>query len=130
MFRTEQIAIRVVRDYEENTRSAKVVDVSDSLLAHAAGLEDWPGFDLLSRHSDGERAIEVKGRAQYGPIELTENEWIKACNLRGRYWLYVVYNCASLHPRLCRIQDPFGQLSGRERTRIVIDESDIFEKAE
>lgn len=61
---------------------------------------------------------------------MTENEWIKACTLRGQFWLYVVFGCGGLQPRLYRVRDPFGELAGRERKRIVIDERDIIEKAE
>ncbi len=77
-----------------------------------------------------ERAIEVKGRAGIGDIELTENEWAKACNLRERYWLYVVYDCASPHPRLLRVQDPFANLLVRVRGGVVIDEREVFSVAE
>ena len=45
------------------------------------------------------------------------NEWVAACNLRERYWLYVVFNCASPHPRLLRIQDPFGKLIVKTKNR-------------
>ncbi len=77
-------------------------------MARDAGLTDYPGFDLLSKYPEGKQlSIEVKGRAEIGNVELTENEWVAACNLRERYWLYVVFNCASPHPRLLRIQDPF-----------------------
>jgi len=48
-----------------------------------AGLPDNPGFDLLSIRPGGEkRAIEVKGRAGVGEVEVSANEWAKACNLR------------------------------------------------
>ena len=67
--------------------------------ARRAGLTDWPGFDLLSDHPDGERrCIEVKGRAAGGSVEVSDNEWAKACNLRDEYWLYVVYDCATPPP--------------------------------
>ncbi len=85
-------------------------------LARRAGLGDWPGFDLLSEGPDGNRrAIEVKGRAGTGDIELSENEWAKACNLRGGYWLYVAYDCATARPRLVRVRDPFAKLLARNR---------------
>lgn len=32
----------------------------------------------------------VKGRRAVGDIELIENEWAKAANLRDQYWLDVV----------------------------------------
>jgi hypothetical protein len=108
-----------------------VKDVSTPALARAAGLADRPGFDLLSRQPAGEEGgIEVKGRAGIGDIELTENEWVKACNLRERYWLYVVYECATAHPRLLRIQDPFGKLIVRAKGSVVIEEREIFAAAE
>jgi hypothetical protein len=128
--RVEAIAVKVAWVYEEAS-GATVKDVSTPELARAAGLTEHPGFDLLSvRPQEQERAIEVKGRAGIGGIELTENEWARACNLRERYWLYVVYDCASSRPRLLRVQDPFGKLIVRARGGVVIDEREIFEVAE
>jgi hypothetical protein len=79
-------------------------------------LGDWPGFDLLSVAATGDRrAIEVKGQARAGDVELSDNEWAKACNLRDGYWLYAVYDCATPRPRLARVRDPFGKLLVRTR---------------
>ncbi len=126
----EAIAVKVAWAFEEAS-GAVVRDVSKPHLARAAGLEDHPGFDLLSnRPGDGSRGIEVKGRAGIGDVELTENEWPKACNHRGRYWLYVVYDCATPHPRLLRVQDPFGKLVVKARGGVRIDETAIFDAAE
>jgi hypothetical protein len=126
----EAIAMQVARLYEEAC-GAVVTDVSKPQLARAAGLTDNPGFDLESkRHSEDPRAIEVKGRATIGEIELTENEWIRGCNLRERYWLYVVYDCASPHPRLMRVQDPFGKLIVKAKGGVAIDEGEVFAAAE
>ena len=77
-------------------------------------------------------AIEVKGRRGYGGIELKDNEWASACNLRGKYWLYVVFDCATAHPRLVRVRDPFGKLLAktRESTSHTITESQILDAAE
>jgi hypothetical protein len=126
----EQIAVRVARAYEEGF-GAVVRDVSTPPLARAAGLEEHPGFDLLSRRTDGgELAIEVKGRAGVGDVELKENEWAKACNLGQRYWLYVVYDCASAHPRLLRVLDPFRKLIARVKGGVVVGEQDVFAAAE
>ena len=72
----------------------------------------------------------MKGRAAIGDIELTENEWAQACNLRERYWLYVVFDCASAHPRLLRIQDPFARLLVHAKGGVVIDEQAVFAAAE
>jgi hypothetical protein len=126
----EAVAVRVAVAYEEAT-GAVVRDVSTASLALAAGLGERPGFDLLSNRSDGEQlGIEVKGRAAIGDIELTENEWAQACNLRERYWLYVVFDCASAHPRLLRIQDPFARLLVHAKGGVVIDEQAVFAAAE
>ncbi len=126
----EAIAMQWARAFEEAI-GATVYDVSTAEQALAAGLEAWPGFDLRSRRPSGEElAIEVKGRASTGNVELTENEYIKACNLRDRYWLYVVFECAKASPRLLRVQDPFGKLIVRAKGSVIIGEGQIFAAAE
>ena len=116
----EAIAVGVAIAYEERF-NAVVKDVSRPALARRAGLTDWPGFDMLSLRPKTpsepaqKMAIEVKGRRGYGAIELSDNEWAKACNLRNRYWLYVVFDCATSHPRLVRVRDPFGRLLVKSR---------------
>lgn len=118
----EQIAVRVAWGYEESL-GAQVEDVSDPRRAM--------GFDLLSRRSPGvELAIEVKGRRGIGDIQLTENEWVKAANLRDQYWLYVVFDCATASPRLLRVRDPFKRLIANTRGGVIIDEKEIFACAE
>ena len=113
--RVEEIAMRIAQAHEE-TNGATVRDVSSPELARRARLGDWPGFDLLSVNQSGtRRAIEVKGRARTGDVELSDNEWAKACNLRDGYWLYAVYDCATPRPRLVRVRDPFGKLLARSR---------------
>jgi hypothetical protein len=125
----EAIAVQVACAYEE-ARGAKVKDVSTPSLALAAGVREYPGFDLLSQKpANEERAIEVKGRAGMGEIELTENEWAIACNLRDRYWLYVVYECVP-HPRLLRVQDPFRKLIVRAKGGVIVKEREILDAAE
>lgn len=109
----EKIAMQVAVAYEE-TRRAVVRDVSTKERALAEGLGEYPGFDLLSRHPNGEEcAIEVKGRAGIGDVDISENEWAKSCNLREKYWLYVVFDCAMPQPRLVRIHDPWGKILPR-----------------
>lgn len=126
----EAVAMGVAAAYEE-ALGATVRDVSTPPKARAAGLSDSPGFDLLSIHPTGERrAIEVKGRAAIGDVEITQNEWAKACNLRDGYWLYAVFNCASPHPQVTRVRDPFGKLLFRAKGGVVIDENAIFAAAE
>ncbi|MFW6150174.1 MAG: helicase-related protein [Chloroflexota bacterium] len=126
----ERIAMQVARNYEESL-DGKVNDVSTPELARLAGFEKPPGFDLLSHRPGGEkRCIEVKGRRAVGDIELTENEWAKAANLRQDYWLYTVYHCATAHPRLLRVQDPFVKLLVRAKGGVIIGEASVFEAAE
>ena len=128
----EAIAVEVATDYEKRF-GAEVQDVSRPELARRAGLTDWPGFDLLSRRAGEERrAIEVKGRAGTGGIEMSDNEWAKACNLRDEYWLYVVFDCATPHPRLVRVRDPFAKLLVRSRESIayIINPRAVIEAAE
>ncbi len=119
----EQIAMDVARAFEETT-GAVVKDVPTPELARAAGLTDNPGFDLLAIYPDGDprgrRAIEVKGRANTGEVEVSANEWARAANLRDGYWLYVVYDCATPTPRLARVQDPFGNLLAKAKGSVLI----------
>ena len=126
----EAIAVKVAWAFEE-AAGAVVKDVSKPQLARAAGLEDHPGFDLLSSRAEGGlRGIEVKGRVGVGDVELTENEWAKSCNQRERYWLYVVFDCGSPHPRLLRVKDPFRRLIAKAMGSVVIRGTDLFETAE
>lgn len=136
----EKVAVRIAAEYERE-QGWTPRDVSTPVLARVAGLTDNPGFDILSnRPAFGatsarssvleEHAIEVKGRARVGDIELTENEWSRACNLRDRYWLYVIYGCGTPNPRLLRINDPFYTLVATAKGGVIIDESEIIGAAE
>ena len=117
----EELAVRIAAD-RERARNATVQDVSKPALARAAGLPDWPGFDLLSTLPDGERrCIEVKGRARRAGVPIQSNEWAQACKLGDRYWLYVVLDCAAPKPELLRIRDPFRKLLASERMRAQFD---------
>ena len=100
----------------ETERGATIQDASKPERARLAGLPDWPGFDLLAAHPDGEvRSIEVKGRTGQGAIQMEANEWKQACHLGERYWLYVVFDCATPSPRLVRVRDPFAKLLANRR---------------
>ena len=95
-----------------------------------AGLPDNPGFDLLSIRPENEkRAIEVKGRAATGDVEVSANEWAKACNMREGYWLYAVYDCATASPRLVRVQDPFGALLAKAKGSVLIGAKEVTQAA-
>ncbi|MCS6944072.1 MAG: DUF3883 domain-containing protein, partial [Sutterellaceae bacterium] len=125
----ERMAMEVAIAYE-SAQGADVRDVSTPDKARLAGLNDYPGFDLLSKRAGEDRGIEVKGRVGVGEIELTENEWARACILRERYWLYVVFDCGSAQPRLLRVQDPFGKLIAKARGSITIAYNDIANASE
>jgi len=127
---TEAIAMAVARAYEEGL-GATVRDVSKADRARAAGLDDWPGFDLLSHRPKGHAvAIEVKGRADRGLVELSENEYARACNLGLNYWLYVVYGCGRPTPALVRVQDPFHKLLFRATGSVQVGELDVLAAAD
>ena len=126
----ETIAVQSVVDYERAYFNAVVTDVSTPASARAAGLRENPGFDLISKRPDGtQRYIEVKGRARVGEVEISDNEWGAAVNLRDNYWLYVVYDCATPRPQVMRVKDPFGNLLIQSRG-VRIAENEIFKAAE
>jgi superfamily II DNA or RNA helicase/DNA-binding XRE family transcriptional regulator len=125
----EAAAMAVARAWEE-AAGAVVKDVSTPVRARALSLGDYPGFDMLAVYPDGsQRAIEVKGRARTGDVEVSANEWARACNLRSGYWLYTVFDCGTASPRLVRVQDPFGKLLVGSRG-VTIDDAAIVAAAE
>jgi hypothetical protein len=126
--KTDEVAMALAWAFEESA-GALVKDVHTPELARAAGLSDNPGFDLWSIRPVEKRSIEVKGRAGVGEVEVSSNEWARACNLRNGYWLYVVYDCATPNPRLVRIQDPFGSLLAKAKGSVVISAKQILEAA-
>jgi len=118
----EEIAIRIAKNYEMDHYKARVFDVSSPALAR--------GYDLESHRGNGEKvAIEVKGRAGRGVVHLTENEWPTAANVREKYWLYVVVDCAT-NPRLYRVQDPAFKLAVRSRKSFTVNIGDVIRAAE
>jgi superfamily II DNA or RNA helicase len=126
----EAAAVKLAMAHEENA-GGRVRDVSIAARARAAGLSDFPGFDLLSeRPFSLPRCIEVKGRADRGEVFMTQNEWAKAANLGERYWLYVVLDCAPSRPVLLRVQDPFTRLLGAAKNGMTFTAGDIRAKAE
>jgi superfamily II DNA or RNA helicase len=117
----ETIAVRVARNFEVDRYNARVLDVSAPHLAK--------GYDLESHRANGEIvAIEVKGRAGRGPVHLTENEWPTAANVRERYWLYVVADCATT-PTLYRVQDPAFKLAVKSCQSFTVNFGDILREA-
>jgi hypothetical protein len=101
-FEIERIAVAAVTAFEE-ARGWEVESVE----------ADNRGFDLISRRPHPEdpktaieiRFIDVKGRAFVGEVGLTANEYRTAQRLKKDYWLYVVFNCASV-AEIQIIRDP------------------------
>ena len=117
----EEIAVRIAADWERQL-GAQVQDVSKPVLARAAGLPDWPGFDLLSTLPGGDqRCIEVKGRSARSAVPVENNEWAQACKLGDEYWLYAVLDCATPEPELFRVRNPFEKLLAHQRVKTVFD---------
>ena len=100
--------MQVALEYEKNhQRIAEDVSVQNL------------GYDIRSRdENDNYRYIEVKARAQEGPVALTPNEWLMAQRLGDDYWLYIVTNAAS-QPNLYLIQNPAAHLQPDEEIDIV-----------
>lgn len=117
----EAIAMRIARNFEIDNYQARVFDVSAPHLAR--------GYDLESHRANGDKVvIEVKGRAGRGPVQLTENEWPTAANVRDKYWLYVVVDCAT-DPKLFRVRDPI-RLAFRTRQSFTINIGEVIREAE
>ena len=117
----EAIAMRIARNFEIDRYQARVFDVSSPHLAR--------GYDLESHRANGDKVvIEVKGRAGRGPVQLTDNEWPTAANVRDKYWLYVVVDCAT-DPKLFRVRDPI-RLAFRTKQSFSINIGEVIREAE
>jgi len=66
-------------------------------------------------------------RAETGDIEVSANEWAKACNMRQGYWLYTIYDCAKPSQRLICMQDPFGNLRARAKGSVLVGAKQVME---
>lgn len=118
----EAMAMRIAINYEVDHYNAKVFDVSNPRMGK--------GYDLESHRANGEKvAIEVKGRAGRSVVHMTENEWPTAANVREKYYLYTVFDCAGT-PQLFRVQDPFGKLLVKSQQSFTINPGQIIREAE
>ena len=117
----EATAMRIARNFEIDRYHARVFDVSSPHLAR--------GYDLESHRANGDKVvIEVKGRAGRGAVQLTDNEWPTAANVRDKYWLYVVVDCAA-NPKLFRVCDPI-RLAFKTRQTFSLNIGEIISQAE
>ncbi len=74
------------------------------------------GYDIKSEGAGEVRYIEVKARAESGPVVLTKNEWIMAHRLGDEYWLYVVTPLAT-PPKVWLIRNP-ARIPAKERVQV------------
>lgn len=63
-------------------------------------------------------------------MELIENEWAKAANLREKFWLHVICDYTAAHPHLLQVQNPFAKLLVLAEGGVVNDEASAFEAPE
>jgi superfamily II DNA or RNA helicase len=116
----EAIAMEVAIAYErEHGRVPEDVSFQD-LGYDILSLTPGPSPRALGEGGGGEsvRYIEVKGRAQTGPVAITPNEWLMAQRLGEDFWLYVVEQCRT-QPRLYPIRNPAAVLSAEEVVEVV-----------
>jgi len=117
----ERIGMKIAMEYERS-QGRIPEDVSKENL----------GFDIRSRGKDEVRYIEVKARADEGPVALTPNEWFKAKRFKEQYWLYVIFNAAT-SPVLKIINNPVENLRYEEKielVRILIPVEELKNKGE
>ena len=119
----EKIAMEVVMNYERG-RGWTPYDVS----------RDGEHYDIRSESpADEIRFIEVKGRAQSGPIVLTAPETDKLRQLGERAFLYIVTSCKSESPNLRIIQNPMSWLTLEmlyRQVQYLVDENDWMRQGE
>jgi hypothetical protein len=117
----EQVGMDVTMQYERQ-QGWRPEDVSKENL----------GFDVRSTSPDGhKRYIEVKARAEMGPVALTQNEWFKAKRFQDEFYLYAVLN-SSKAPTLYRVQNPAAFLKPEElvEVRYLVSVKEITSKGE
>lgn len=119
----EAIAMDAAMRYEQS-RGWTPKDVS----------QDGEHYDVRSEGPNGEkRFIEVKGRAQTGPIIVTSAELDRLCQLHDRAWLYVVTFCRNEKPRLRIIQNPISNLNPKmlyRQIQYMVMENDWMQQGE
>ena len=83
-------------------------------IVHRAAQRETPGWDIDYRDGDGVlHRVEVKGTVAgaFTSIDLTANE-LRAAQAHGaQYWIFLVANCLTDHPKIQRICGPAERLS-------------------
>jgi hypothetical protein len=83
-------------------------------IVHRAAQRETPGWDIDYRDAGGVlHRVEVKGTVAgaFTSIDLTANE-LRAAKAHGaHYWIFLVANCLTDHPKIQRICGPAGYLA-------------------
>ena len=102
--RGENIVYNIEKEfYKKNNYSLKS-------LGHVSKKDDSLGYDIRSLDEDGKpKHIEVKSIRQKTGITnfiITANEKKKA-EILDNYYIYIVFEAHTLHPKICQIKEPF-----------------------
>lgn len=101
--RSEEIVVRYIREQVPGAMA----------IRHVAAESETSGWDVEYKDADGNLyAVEVKGSSgsAFVSFDVTDGEPREARRLGQRYWIYLVSDCFSSHPKLQRIQDPAAML--------------------
>jgi hypothetical protein len=86
-------------------------------ITHRAGLGEKPGWDFDYTDDEGVlHRVEVKGTvaAAFTSIDLTVGEYKASMTHQKDYWLYLIANCLTDHPKVQRIRNPSAKLANKE----------------
>ncbi|MFY8142769.1 MAG: DUF3883 domain-containing protein [Caulobacter sp.] len=114
--------------YRRSKRSKEVGDWAEQLvveflksnagcvdIVHRAANAETPGWDIDYRDEHGVlHRVEVKGTVSgaFSAIDLTANELRAAQQHGSQYWIFLVANCLTDHPRIQRICAPADKIAG------------------
>ena len=93
---------------------AKLTPEAATSITWVAQQGQTPGWDIEFTDGHGTTiAVEVKGTAGaiFHSVEITAQEWEAAQQKRDAYWLVLVTDCLSAHPKLHLIQDPYAYVA-------------------
>lgn len=106
---------KAVGDWAERTALAylRTQMVGSRDCIHRAAQGETPGWDIDFVDATGVlQRVEVKGTvgAAFTGVELTANELAAAEVHGGNYWLCLVANCETAHPKVQMVQNPAAKL--------------------
>lgn len=105
-------AERVALDFIERT-------IHPNVITHRAAIGETPGWDIDYVDQLGlTQCVEVKGTVggAFLSVDVTAGE-MRAARLHGEaYWLYLVSDCLTDHPRVQRIRNPAARIEAGDWT--------------